>query len=102
MLVRFDGDVVADSWFALSEPGWNVRLPPVNRSGGESLLHSGEVEVPCVVEERICFVPFFSPVPAGMFDADFGQGFNSLEIDVDTCLSSSHVWKLGWSLPLYR
>jgi len=65
------------------------------------MLQSSEVEVPRVVGELVRFVPFFSPVPAGMFDADFGQGFNPLEVDVDTCLLSSNVWKLGWCFPFY-
>jgi len=55
-----------------------------------------------VVEELECFVPFFSFLPAGMGDADFGQGFNSLEIDVDTGLLSSYVGELGRSLPFYE
>src|SRR5437016_10738513 len=69
-LASFDWDVVADSLFTRSKPGWNVGSPPVDGSGGESLLHSREIQVPCAVKELVCFVPFFSPVPAGMFDAD--------------------------------
>src|SRR2546422_3373223 len=63
-LAGFDWDVVADWRCAVSEPGWNVGLTPVDRTGSESLLHSGEVEVPCLVEELVCFVPFFAPLPA--------------------------------------
>src|SRR5712692_2200302 len=102
MLVGFDGDVVADSLFALSEPGWNVGVPPVDGSGGESLLHSREIEVPGVVEEFVGFVPFLSLLPAGVCNADFGQGFDPFEISVDTGLLSSYVGKLGWGLPFDR
>ena len=72
LLAGFDGHVVAYCRCAVSEPAWNVGFPPVDRTGGESLLHSREVEVPGVGEELVCFVPFFAPLPAGMFDADLG------------------------------
>src|SRR6267143_1637073 len=72
LLVGFDWDVVADWRCSMSKPGRNVGFLPVYWSGGESLLHSGEVEVPCVVEELVRFVPFFAPLPAGVFYADFG------------------------------
>src|SRR6266702_839573 len=101
MLVRFDGDVIADSGLALSKPGWNIGFPPVTGAGRETLLHSRKVEVPCAVEEFVGFVPFFSLLPAGMSNADSRQGFNPLEKDVNTGLLPSHVRKLGWSLPFY-
>ena len=67
-----DRNVVADSRFALSKPSWNIGFPPVNGAGRKSLLHSSKVEVPGVVEEFVGFVPFFSFLPAGMSNADFG------------------------------
>src|SRR3989442_14983911 len=81
-LVGFDWDVVADRRCAVSEPGWNVGLTPVDRTGSESLLHSREIEVPCAVKELVCLVPLFAPLPAGMLDPHLGQSFNSFNVNI--------------------